>query len=88
MIEKVCNERDRPYTWFYDSERKLYFREDQHKQLNGTITGDNLPNPDDIFEMRNKAREKGYLPIDARVHADPVTITLWEDWQRRKKCQT
>lgn len=79
-MELVCRESRRPFTWFYNLKDKLYVRKDQNGRENGRITGRNLPDPLGILETRTLAKTKGMIPLGARVHADPVTIKLWEHY--------
>jgi len=77
-MEFVCRENDRPLSWFYEGGR--YIRKTDDGKLHAAIKGINLPDPLDILEMRTRAKTRGALPLDARVHADPITVKLWEHW--------
>lgn len=74
----VCKESRRPFSWFFDEEIDTYIRRDQNGEINGSITGRNLPNPLSILEARMRMKQKGQIHPDSRVDADPVTKQLWE----------
>lgn len=80
-LEKVCEESRRPFTWYYNDSEQMYTRTDPNGNKNGLISGRDIPDPMGIFEARSKAVQQGKLPKESRVHADPVTKTLWEHWQ-------
>ena len=77
-MELVCRETRRPFSWFYDLGSGNYIRKDAKNAENARIYRKHLPDPLDILEARTKLKAKGLIPLDARVHADPVTKQLWE----------
>lgn len=79
-MELVCKEDRRPMSWYFDTEKLTYFQMYNSGEVSANITGKNLPNPLDIIEMRTRAIEKKQLPAGSRIHADPVTVKLWEHW--------
>jgi len=80
-MELVCKETRRPFSWFFSPEERKYFQKDKNGEIQGTITGNNLPDPLDILEARKAMVAKLKLPAETRVQADPVTIQLWEHWK-------
>ena len=75
-MELVCKESRRPFVWFYDQDISTYIRKNGD-EINGSIRGVNLPSPLDIMETRLRMKQKGQIPMDARIEADPVTKQLW-----------
>lgn len=83
-MELVCHEVRRKWTWYYNAEQREYVRlDDETGRMKGTITGVNLPNPDEIEAARKTAKAKGQLPLSARDCADTVTKQLWEHWSAK-----
>jgi len=82
-MEMVCKENRRPFVWFYDENVFAYIRRDGGGVINGSIKGANLPDPFDILESRMRMKQKGVIPMDSRVEADPVTQKLWEHWHAK-----
>lgn len=88
MLELVCKEFRRNWTWYYNRDLQEYVRlDDDTGRMKGTITGANLPNPDEIEAARKTAKARALLPKDARDSADRVTKQLWEHWTNAKSNQ-
>lgn len=78
-MELVCKETRRPFVWFYDNNISTYIRKSGN-EINGSIRGANIPDPLSIMESRMRAKQKGQIPMDARIEADPVTKQLWRHY--------
>jgi hypothetical protein len=82
-MEFVTAEIRRTNKWFYDNGYYISMCGDK---INAKIAGYDLPNPDDI--RRKRALMQKALPVNQRglyrTNLDPVTVELWNDYQRRQ----
>ena len=82
-MEHIISESRRKREWYYAD--GVYFCKENDK-ICAKLRGEHLPNPDEIRFRRSQTRRG--LPFNVRglyrVEPDPITIELWNDWQRRQ----
>lgn len=72
----VCTSQHRNARWYYDASEKEYILK-QGENIMIRVAGDNLPNPDALFNSRTvflKVNSKGAEPAQE-------TKDLWNHWQ-------
>jgi len=83
-MEFVIKESRRPYTWYFCPPATYLCKEGD--TLRAKLFGGDIPNPEEIVLKRKIARAR--LPLNQRglyrTQPDPITVELWNDWQRRQ----
>ena len=96
-MEVVCKDTEangQKSMWFFDKGK--YVRQDEKGHVKGSITGQNIPNPDELWRVRCEANGAVY-PADSISHpktGQPIrlkpteaTFRLFEHWQGVQSCQ-
>ncbi len=82
-MELIISETRRKRDWYFAD--GIYLCKEGDNTC-ARIHGKNLPNPDNMRNTRKEIQKRLDINMRAlyRTEPDPVTVELWNDWQRRQ----
>lgn len=81
-MEEVAREEGRPFVWKFNPSKEKYLQVMPGNKPRSWLFGSSIPDPAKLEEERKHAKATGRLQPFAREKADPVTVKLWEHWNK------